>query len=148
MLDVEREGGRAVGSDFSSFVLHGGGPAALVIAFGAALKYGTDAFVEWRNRRRGDDDQAAKPSPVADAATTNAMLLETLTAERNASQRKDDRIDELEREVETLRDEQFTLKREYETQIGELRSKVQEVTLQLEALQARLTAPIERGNHG
>jgi uncharacterized protein YlxW (UPF0749 family) len=122
-----------------SDVLLKGGPVALIIACALAFKYGIDAVGNWRRVRRG-----ITTSTITDAATTNAMLLETLRGERADSRAKDAQIDELEHKVDVLRTQIYEQRRQYETEIADLHKKVQEVTIQLEGLQQRIHEGLPR----
>jgi hypothetical protein len=129
--------GEAVGDAVGGILAHGG-PVALLLAVVWAGKYAIEGFVSWRRSRRQDGGAV-----MTDAATTNAMLLDALRVERSDNRSKDQRIDELEREVDDLRDQLWQQRREYEHEVAELRSKIQDVTLQLEALQTRIRAGLD-----
>lgn len=116
-----------------------GGAGGAIAAVGFAIKYVADA---WKARRDGKRED--KTATVADAATTNAMLLAALKEERDENVRKSKRIDTLEREVSNLRteiveqreshEEQIRNARaEAEAQIGELRRRLDELQRQISA---------------
>lgn len=133
-------------SGFVGLLANGGVPA-LIAGLLLGLKYGVEWWRSRRHAKRGGGAESG-PTPLADAATTNALLLESLRSERAENRRKDARIDELEAEVADLREQLFTQAREYEAELSDLRSKVQEVTLQLEALQARIGATLNNTREG
>lgn len=127
-------------------VLLKGGPVALILAGSFALKYIVEGVMAWQrsSREGGPKPTVAQPT---DAATTNAMLLDSLRQERAEGARKDARIDELTEENDDLRAQIFTQQRTYEHEISQLRSKLQDISLQLEALQQRIAAGLPLAPH-
>lgn len=122
-----------------SEVLLKGGPVALILAGAVALKYIAEGLLAWRRSTREGGPTPHVASPT-DAATTNAMLLDSLRQERAESARKDSRIDELTAENDELHTQIYDQRRTYEHEISQLRSKLQDISLQLEALQQRIAA--------
>lgn len=102
------------------------------------------------NARSEQDEQATeRVAGQADSATTQATLLAAWKEERTQGQValrderalnavKDRRIDELEAEVGTLRDQLYAQRDEYEIKLGDLHRRVRDLTFQIEDLQHRL----------
>lgn len=120
-------------ADFIDTLWRQGGPAALIVAIALAGNYLRQAIREWRSDRRDDTRVEA-----ADSATTQSTLMDLLRTERRQNVAKDKRIDELEAEVGTLRDQMYAQRDDYETKLNELRGKVRELMFQIEDLQHRL----------
>ena len=116
-------------------LLHQSGLAALIVAIGFAIKYGSEGLSAYRSSRR-----AGTQAAIADSATTQATLMNLLRVERDENARKQSTIDGLESEVEQLRTRIFALREEYEAKLGELRKRVQDLTLEIDAMQ-RLLRP-------
>ena len=123
---------------------HGGEFAAALIGLGLFIKYGSQGLAKLRRPRAQRVDLDAQRPPV-DAAKTTATLLRALEQERAENRRLHKRINELDVEVDGLRDQIFDQRREYEQEISELRDQLgaasrqlAAVTDQLDALQARI----------
>jgi hypothetical protein len=123
--------------ELAAFLLKGGA-VAMVIAIGFAIKYIAEGLAAWRKSSPPKPDTTGVA--ITDAATTNAILLASLKAERSENVTAARRIAELEADKARLVEKNFAQQAEYEAQLGELRRKVLEVTLQLDQLQARLTS--------
>lgn len=101
-------------------LLTGGGVAGLL---GAAAYLGRLAL-DWRKEKRAAPRQDAAAS-ITDAATANAVLVQSLDALRAENQRMARKIKHLEDEAEAK-----------DAKIGELERRVQEILDELAALKA------------
>lgn len=116
-----------------SWLAPGGTGALLAAAAVLALKFGSE---EARSRRRGVREDRAQTLTDRDALLKRYR--DALDDADRDNERKDQRIDQLEAEVDTLREQIFAQRREYEAELQELRSKLGDVTRQLDGLQQRL----------
>jgi chromosome segregation ATPase len=99
-------------------VLTGGGVAGLIVA----VAYGLRLVLDWR-AKRGDEHRAHTAGAIADAATANATLVQTV----ETLQRENSRMA---RKIKHLEDEAA----EKDRKIEDLTSRVNEIAAELAAL--------------
>lgn len=118
-------------------ILTGGGSGGLVVAMAYAYR-------QWQASRREHraEPRTAATSAVTDAAAANSMILAALQEEREDNARNAGRIADLETQNALLYEKLRDQRREYEREIGELRTQLTEVSNRLAGLQTRLRREI------
>ena len=114
-------------------LLAGGGITGVVVALAYAVRQLMAARAE---RASGETDE--RSTTVKDAATTSALLLDALRDERAEKRQREQRIDELEAEVEKLRGDIFDQRRRYEEQIAKLELQARQLTEQVRQFRLHL----------